>query len=61
MTLAGFWQQGIRRLGTRQARVVESVALGLGTRLLVVEFGGQRLLLGQGRQGITRLAATKLS
>lgn len=60
MTIAQLWQQGFRRLGTRHARVVESVTLGMGTRLLVVEFGGQRLLLGQGRHGLTRLAGMRL-
>ena len=38
------------------ARVVQSMPLGPGSRLLVVEFGGRRLLIGQARSGIVRLA-----
>nr|WP_310523434.1 flagellar biosynthetic protein FliO [Polymorphobacter sp.] len=39
----------------RFARVVQSVPLGPGSRLLVVEFGGRRLLIGQARSGLVRL------
>lgn len=39
----------------RHARVVQALPLGPGNRLLVVEFGGRRLLLGQGRGGLVRL------
>jgi hypothetical protein len=42
--------------GARHARVVQAVPLGPGNRLLVVEFGGRRLLIGQGRTGLVRLA-----
>lgn len=41
----------------RHARVVQALPLGPGSRLLVVEFGGRRLLIGQGRHGLVRLAA----
>ena len=40
----------------RHARVVQAVPLGPGSRLLVVEFGGRRLLIGQARTGLVRLA-----
>lgn len=40
----------------RHARVVQALPLGPGNRLLVVEFGGRRLLIGQGRGGLVRLA-----
>lgn len=41
----------------RHARVVQVLPLGPGSRLLVVEFAGRRVLLGQSRGGIARLAA----
>ena len=44
------------REGSRHARIVEALPLGPGNRLLVVEFGGRRLLIGQGRTGLVRLA-----
>ncbi len=40
----------------RHARVVQALPLGPGNRLLVVEFGGRRLLFGQWRSGLVRLA-----
>lgn len=39
-----------------EARVVQVLGLGLGARLLVVEFAGRRLLVGQSRAGLARLA-----
>jgi hypothetical protein len=43
----------------RHARVVQVVPLGTGSRLLVVEFGGQKHLLGQSRAGLVQLAAAE--
>lgn len=43
-------------LRPRHADVVQAIPLGPGARLLVVEFGGRRLLIGQSRAGIARLA-----
>jgi hypothetical protein len=40
----------------RVARVVETLPLGPGSRLLVVAFGGRTLLIGQSRAGLVRLA-----
>jgi hypothetical protein len=40
----------------RHARVVQSLPLGPGSRLLVVEFGGRRVLVGQARGGLVALA-----
>jgi hypothetical protein len=40
----------------RHARVVQSMPLGPGSRLLVVEFGGRRVLIGQARGGLVALA-----
>jgi hypothetical protein len=40
----------------RHARIVQALPLGPGSRLLVVEFGGRRLLIGQARAGLVRLA-----
>ncbi|MBB6226336.1 flagellar biogenesis protein FliO [Polymorphobacter multimanifer] len=45
----------------RHARVVQLLPLGPGSRLLVVEFGGRRLLLGQGRGALVRLAEADLA
>lgn len=39
----------------RHARVVQALPLGPGSRLLVVEFGGKRLLIGQARSGLVAL------
>lgn len=44
----------------RHARIVQALPLGPGNRLLVVEFGGRRLLIGQSRTGLVRLAETGL-
>lgn len=41
------------------ARIVQALPLGPGSRLLVVEFGGRRLLVGQARTGLVRLAETE--
>ena len=66
--MTGGWVQGWRaRLAgnlklkwpgdvVRHARVVQALPLGPGSRLLVVEFGGRRLLVGQMRTGLVRLA-----
>jgi flagellar biogenesis protein FliO len=43
---------------TRAVRVVDAVSLGGNGRLLVVEFGKDRLLLGASRSGISLLAST---
>lgn len=42
------------------ARVVQALALGPGTRLLVIEFGGRRVLVGQARTGLVRLADAEI-
>jgi hypothetical protein len=44
---------------SRQARVVESLPLGPGSRLLVVAFGGRSILVGQSRAGLVRLAESE--
>ncbi len=41
---------------TRHARLLQAVPLGPGSRLLVVEFAGRRVLVGQSRAGLVRLA-----
>jgi flagellar biogenesis protein FliO len=46
------------RLPARHANVVQSLPLGPGSRLLVVEFGGKRLLVGQSRAGLSLLGET---
>lgn len=38
------------------ARIVQALPLGPGARLLVVEFGGRQVLIGQGRTGLVQLA-----
>lgn len=43
----------------RHARVVQNLPLGPGSRLLVVEFGGRRVLVGQARSGLVALAETE--
>lgn len=40
----------------RHVRIIQALPLGPGSRLLVVEFGGRRLLIGQARGGLVRLA-----
>ncbi|KAB7648334.1 flagellar biosynthetic protein FliO [Polymorphobacter fuscus] len=42
------------------ARVVQALPLGPGSRLLVVEFGGRQLLIGQARTGLVRLGETEM-
>jgi hypothetical protein len=46
------------RLPARHAQVVQALPVGPGARLLVVEFGGRRLLIGQSRAGLATLAET---
>jgi flagellar protein FliO/FliZ len=43
----------------RPVHVIDAVALGPNGKLLVVEFNGDRLLLGVSRSGITRLASVE--
>ena len=45
----------------RHARLLQVLPLGPGSRLLVVEFGGRRVLVGQSRTGLARLAAAPLA
>ncbi len=40
------------------ARIVQALPLGPGSRLIVVEFGGRQVLIGQARTGLVRLADT---
>ncbi len=40
----------------RPARIVQALPLGPGSRLLVVEFGGRQVLVGQSRNGLAALA-----
>jgi flagellar biogenesis protein FliO len=44
------------RLPARHVQIVQALPLGPGSRLLVVEFAGRRLLLGQSRAGLAMLA-----
>ncbi len=44
------------RLPARHAQVVQALPLGPGARLIVVEFAGQRLLVGQSRAGLALIA-----
>lgn len=44
------------RLPARHAQVVQALPIGPGTRLIVVEFAGRRLLVGQSRAGLSTLA-----
>ncbi len=54
------WSERLRAsigLGSgSDARIVQALPLGPGTRLLVIEFGGRRLLVGQSRAGLACLA-----
>lgn len=58
---ASSWLDGLRRraasltLPERHAQVVQALPVGPGARLLVVEFGGRRLLIGQSRAGLATL------
>ncbi|MFZ4382600.1 MAG: flagellar biosynthetic protein FliO [Sandarakinorhabdus sp.] len=62
IALAAGWLDGLKRravslsLPVRHAQVVQALPLGPGTRLLVVEYGGRRLLIGQSRAGLNMLA-----
>jgi flagellar protein FliO/FliZ len=52
-------QMGGPLTGAKQPRAVEMVGvlpLGPGTKLAVVEFAGQQILLSVSRNGVTRLA-----
>lgn len=49
----------MQRQSTRIVTVMESVSLGSNGRLLVVEFGREKLLVGVSRAGITLLTATE--
>ncbi|WP_432768795.1 flagellar biosynthetic protein FliO [Sphingopyxis sp.] len=52
-------QMGVPLAGPRQPRAVEMVGvlpLGPGSKLAVVEFAGQQILVAVSRSGITRLA-----
>jgi hypothetical protein len=49
-------QARLHTSGVRAARIEQVLPLGPGSRLLVVGFGGRRLLIGQGRGGLVRLA-----
>lgn len=64
MAWASLWlwkrvQSGMPLAGARTQRalaVAEVVTLGPGTKLAVVDFAGQRLLIAVSRAGVTRLA-----
>lgn len=52
-------QMGMPLTGPKQARSVEMVGvlpLGPGSKLAVVEFAGQQILISVSRNGVTRLA-----
>ena len=52
-------QMGMPLAGPKQARAVEMVGvlpLGPGSKLAVVEFAGQQILISVSRNGVTRLA-----
>lgn len=53
---AGLPQSLQVRLPARHASVVQALPLGPGSRLIVVEFAGRRLLIGQSRAGLSTLA-----
>ena len=42
--------------GPGHAKILQALPLGPGTRLLVVEFAGRQVLVGQGRAGLVALA-----
>lgn len=60
--LAADWLGALKRravslqLPARHAQVVQALPVGPGSRLLVVEFGGRRLLIGQSRAGLATLS-----
>jgi flagellar protein FliO/FliZ len=43
----------------RAVRIVDAVPLGTNGKLLVVEFNGDKLLIGVSRNGISRLSGDK--
>jgi flagellar protein FliO/FliZ len=45
----------VKPTGNRPVRIVDAVTLGTNGKLVVVEFGGDILLLGVTRSGISRL------
>jgi flagellar protein FliO/FliZ len=45
----------VKPTSNRPVRIVDAVALGTNGKLLVVEFGGETMLLGVSRSGISRL------
>lgn len=47
----------VRPTSSRPVRIVDAVALGTNGKLLVVEFGGETMLLGVSRSGISRLGS----
>ena len=53
-------QMGVPRVGgaakTRAIEMVDVLPLGPGSKLAVVEFAGQRILVAVSRNGITRIA-----
>ncbi|WP_439546333.1 flagellar biosynthetic protein FliO [Sandarakinorhabdus sp.] len=61
LALAADWFGGLKRRAAnlsfpaRHAQVVQALQIGPGARLLVVEFGGRRLLIGQSRAGLATL------
>lgn len=57
MQFAGWRERfaGVLKRDAGPAKIVQALPLGPGSRLLVVEFGGQRLLVGQARTGLVRL------
>ncbi|MEY2882527.1 MAG: Flagellar biosynthesis protein FliO [Pseudomonadota bacterium] len=52
---------GLNPAVARHARIVQALPLGPGSRLLVVEFDGRHLLVGQARNGLTRLDAAEIA
>jgi flagellar protein FliO/FliZ len=47
----------VRTESNRPVRIVDAVTLGTNGKLLVVEFGGDTVLLGVSRNGISRLGS----
>jgi flagellar protein FliO/FliZ len=48
----------VKPAATRPVRIVDVVTLGTNGKLAVVEFGGQQILLGISRAGITPITAS---
>lgn len=55
MRALGAWLKRLAPGGDGSLRVVHAVMLGGGARLIVVEFDGARMLVGQSRTGLVRL------